>query len=199
MKIGERGYVQGDRLMFKFSNFLAQETFNKNYPTWLSDAKASLVNHDWSSGFFNVGIISRSWALLGSESVNMNVTGLNPAGCLQRGSDSFYLIRLLSDCKLGVYVQAIHGNSEEYARYVLVGTVDVKSNPVKVVPTPRASVKATPEPTPNQAKTPKPTPSSSSNQTQSKSKKTTITCIKGKLTKKVTAVSPKCPAGYKKK
>jgi hypothetical protein len=31
------------------------------------------------------------------------------------------------------------------------------------------------------------------------SKKTTITCIKGKLTKKVTAVNPKCPAGYKKK
>ncbi len=30
-------------------------------------------------------------------------------------------------------------------------------------------------------------------------KRTTITCIKGKLTKKVTAVSPKCPAGYKKK
>ena len=30
-------------------------------------------------------------------------------------------------------------------------------------------------------------------------KKTTITCIKGKLTKKVTAVNPKCPAGYKKK
>jgi hypothetical protein len=29
--------------------------------------------------------------------------------------------------------------------------------------------------------------------------KTTITCIKGKLSKKVTAVSPKCPAGYKKK
>ena len=30
-------------------------------------------------------------------------------------------------------------------------------------------------------------------------KKSTITCVKGKLTKKVTAVSPKCPAGYKKK
>ena len=30
-------------------------------------------------------------------------------------------------------------------------------------------------------------------------KKTTITCAKGKLTKKVTAVAPKCPAGYKKK
>ena len=30
-------------------------------------------------------------------------------------------------------------------------------------------------------------------------KKTTITCVKGKVTKKVTAVNPKCPTGYKKK
>jgi hypothetical protein len=30
-------------------------------------------------------------------------------------------------------------------------------------------------------------------------KATTITCVKGKTTKKVTAVNPKCPAGYKKK
>jgi hypothetical protein len=30
-------------------------------------------------------------------------------------------------------------------------------------------------------------------------KKTTITCVKGKLTKKVTAIKPKCPAGYKKR
>jgi hypothetical protein len=30
-------------------------------------------------------------------------------------------------------------------------------------------------------------------------KKTTITCVKGKLTKKVTGVKPKCPAGYKVK
>lgn len=29
-------------------------------------------------------------------------------------------------------------------------------------------------------------------------KKTTITCVKGKTTKKVTAVNPKCPTGYKK-
>ena len=32
-----------------------------------------------------------------------------------------------------------------------------------------------------------------------KSKKSTITCIKGKLTKKVVAVNPICPKGYKKK
>jgi secreted trypsin-like serine protease len=31
------------------------------------------------------------------------------------------------------------------------------------------------------------------------SKKTTITCVKGKLNKKVTAIKPKCPTGYKLK
>jgi hypothetical protein len=30
-------------------------------------------------------------------------------------------------------------------------------------------------------------------------KKTSITCVKGKTTKKVTAVKPTCPKGYKKK
>ena len=30
-------------------------------------------------------------------------------------------------------------------------------------------------------------------------KKTTITCVKGKTSKKVTAVAPKCPSGFKKK
>lgn len=30
-------------------------------------------------------------------------------------------------------------------------------------------------------------------------KQTTITCVKGKLVKKVTAVKPVCPKGYKKK
>jgi hypothetical protein len=30
-------------------------------------------------------------------------------------------------------------------------------------------------------------------------KKTSITCVKGKTSKKVTAINPKCPTGYKKK
>lgn len=36
-------------------------------------------------------------------------------------------------------------------------------------------------------------------QVMQKVRKSTITCIKGKSTKKVIAVNPKCPAGYKKK
>jgi hypothetical protein len=43
--------------------------------------------------------------------------------------------------------------------------------------------------------TPTPTPSAK----PAAAKKTTITCVKGKTSKKVTAVKPKCPTGFKKK
>ena len=42
-------------------------------------------------------------------------------------------------------------------------------------------------------------PSPTSKASQSAATKKTITCVKGKTTKKVTALSPKCPAGFKKK
>jgi hypothetical protein len=45
-----------------------------------------------------------------------------------------------------------------------------------------------PAQTPTPTETPKTAPA-----------KTTITCVKGKSTKKVTAVKPTCPTGYKKK
>jgi hypothetical protein len=51
-----------------------------------------------------------------------------------------------------------------------------------------AEVKPTPTPTPSASATSKPA-----------QKKTTITCVKGKTSKKVTAVAPKCPSGFKKK
>jgi hypothetical protein len=46
------------------------------------------------------------------------------------------------------------------------------------------------------APTPTPTPSASA---KPAAKAVTITCVKGKTSKKVTAVKPKCPTGYKKK
>jgi hypothetical protein len=54
--------------------------------------------------------------------------------------------------------------------------------------------------TPTASATPSASPSPSPSATVSTSAKaTTITCIKGKLTKKVTMVLPVCPTGYKKK
>jgi hypothetical protein len=46
---------------------------------------------------------------------------------------------------------------------------------------------------------PTPSPSASASAAPVVAKKTSITCVKGKTSKKVTAVNPKCPAGYKKK
>jgi len=66
------------------------------------------------------------------------------------------------------------------------------------IPTPVAT--ATPTPTPTETPVPTPTPSATVVATvKPAAKKTTITCVKGKTSKKVTAVNPKCPAGYKKK
>ena len=67
-------------------------------------------------------------------------------------------------------------------------------------PTPTPVATATPTPTPTETPVPTPTPSATVVATvKPAAKKTTITCVKGKTTKKVTAVNPKCPAGYKKK
>ena len=63
-----------------------------------------------------------------------------------------------------------------YTDYVNLGFVR-DPNPVIVKPTPIITIKPTP----------------------SKPIIKTITCIKGKLTKKVTGISPKCPTGYKVK
>lgn len=57
---------------------------------------------------------------------------------------------------------------------------------------------STPTPFPYYSDTPSSLPSPSST-VEPAPGKTTITCLKGKLIKKLTAVKPKCPAGYKKK
>ena len=54
-------------------------------------------------------------------------------------------------------------------------------------------------PTPAPSDTATPTPIKSPAEKLPSIKKTTITCVKGRLTKKVTAVKPVCPTGYKKK
>ncbi len=46
---------------------------------------------------------------------------------------------------------------------------------------------------------PTPSPTASASAAPVAAKKTSITCVKGKTSKKVTAVNPACPKGYKKK
>ena len=62
-----------------------------------------------------------------------------------------------------------------------------------LIPTP------TPTPTPAASTSPTTAPSPASSPTVISSKKVTITCVKGKQTKKVSGANPKCPQGFKKK
>ena len=72
--------------------------------------------------------------------------------------------------------------------YMSANGFTYSSPTVKVKLSQEAEVVVTPTPTPTPSTSAKPV-----------AKTVTITCIKGKTSKKVTAVKPKCPSGYKKK
>lgn len=90
-------------------------------------------------------------------------------------------------------------------RFWIPGQFDVNSpqftSLLKVLPTPTPTPSPTPVVTPSSTTTPSPvaTPSATPQNEAKVLVKTTITCVKGKLTKKVKGVNPKCPKGYKKK
>ena len=75
------------------------------------------------------------------------------------------------------------------------------SSPVIQVKLTQEAPAPTPTPTPIATQAPAPVESAAPAPTLKPvmAKKITITCVKGKLVKKVSAVKPKCPAGYKKK
>ena len=90
------------------------------------------------------------------------------------------------------------GYLEGYSR--LVGSSLAKPAPiVTATPIPTPTVSATPTPIPTTSATPTPSPSPTVTPTPSAKAKKTITCMKGKTIKKVTAENPKCPKGYKKR
>jgi hypothetical protein len=69
---------------------------------------------------------------------------------------------------------------------------------VKVKLTQDKPVVATPTPSPSASPTVSPTTSKQTSTASSVVKKKSITCVKGATSKKVVAVNPKCPKGYKK-
>ena len=106
-----------------------------------------------------------------------------------------------------VYVAAINSSKsfKESQRNIEANLAKFGLTLIKPTPTPTPSQSTQPTPTPSQSTQPTPTPSQSTKPVVVTSKKptlpkkTTITCVKGKTAKKVTAVKPKCPTGYKVK
>lgn len=94
-----------------------------------------------------------------------------------------------------------YGRAEGYGRIIgstlplpiVIPTPTPTPTPVPTV-TPSPSATPTPTPTITASSTPTPTPTLSAIRVKS-----TITCLKGKLAKKVTAFNPQCPIGFKKR
>jgi hypothetical protein len=125
--------------------------------------------------------IARELVFSWSELVNPNSE--TPSVCIANGQE----IKLFStgNCRLTYFMPATESRlaSDTFIQSFKV----LKEGEVEVVPTPVATPTPTPTPTPVATPTAKPVV------------KKTITCVKGKKTVKKTAVSPKCPAGYKLK
>jgi len=99
--------------------------------------------------------------------------------------------------------------ADSFTKFQVIGKAFKVFNQAQISPAPQTSsdpklnnsISASPSPLPSQSSpapsviiTVTPTPKSSAN-----SRQTTITCVKGKITKKVSGLNPKCPAGYLKK
>ena len=145
------------------------------------------------------------------QSLNYTVgaSHLDSKGDLFKG---YYQLNLRSDVARCLYgfgsapIQAkIEVSSSDGTPSVATTVINEKDGWLKMTAggftfsTPSIKVKLSQEaPTPAPTATPTPTPSPTAT-AKPAAKKITISCVKGKTTKKVTAINPKCPTGYKKK
>lgn len=119
------------------------------------------------------------------------------------GANENVVTELLNEKNGWIYLSAAGFTySEPLIRVTLFQDPEPTPTPTpSPTPSPIVTVTPTPSPSSNLPQSPaaSPSPSPSKSTLVVATKKITITCIKGKLVKKVTAINPKCPAGYKKK
>jgi hypothetical protein len=173
----------------------------------------------------SIGLVTTSAMVYGSGppefkdgTLDYQVAGLhlNPDGSVFSGRYDLLMDKTIAKCLYGfatnipVYAEVQVVNADGTSRittailredgpFLKLGVYGITfSSPtikVKLLEVGAAKPAATPTAKPE----PTPTPSASAAAPVAAAKKTSITCVKGKTSKKVTAVSPKCPAGYKKK
>ena len=134
-----------------------------------------------------------SWDVLPNPISTSSESALDPTG-YETGTNTWRIY----------YASAAPGKRTDENYILKRATLSWKESVVTPTPTPTPVATATPTPTPTPSETASATPTPTSTPTvaatvKPAAKKTTITCVKGKKTKKVTAVKPKCPKGYKKK
>ena len=136
-----------------------------------------------------------SWDVLPNPISTNSESALDPTG-YETGTNTWRIY----------YASAAPGKRTDENYILKRATLSWKASVATPTPTPTPVATATPTPTPTPtpsetaSATPTPTPTPTVVATvKPAAKKTTITCVKGKKTKKVTAVKPKCPKGYKKR
>ena len=136
-----------------------------------------------------------SWDVLPNPISTNSESALDPTG-FETGTNTWRIY----------YASAAPGKRTDENYILKRATLSWKASVATPTPTPTPVATATPTPTPTPtpsetaSATPTPTPTPTVVATvKPAAKKTTITCVKGKKTKKVTAVKPKCPKGYKKR
>ncbi len=138
-------------------------------------------------------------------------THLNSKGDLNQGKFNLAINKEVAECLWGVKAEnlseaRVDVTYSDGKPIVGTTTLQVKADWVYInienftFSSPTFNIKATEKakPTPNELALPTPMPSPSSQPVKSMNK-STITCVKDKITRKITAVNPKCPKGFKKK
>ena len=140
------------------------------------------------------------------ESQNLNYKVLSPhytsTGEIAKGTYDLILSSSVARCIYGFTTAPIQANltilSEDGSPQVATQVINERNGWLTLsaagftYSSPTIKVKLTQE-----APAPTPTPTATTPTVVKKS--VTITCVKGKTSKKVTGLSPKCPSGYKKK
>lgn len=170
-------------------------SYNVNAPHFKMDGKTI------TQGFFQA-TIPKAWLDCKwpgntlSKAANVSISVTDTDGVMQVVTSS----AVVRNGKLDIKVSGFHFSSP---RIQIRPSSDVEVSPT---PTPSPSstptVTATPSATPTVTATPSASATPTATPTASAApvaKKVTITCVKGKSVKKVTAVKPVCPKGYKKK
>ncbi len=145
----------------------------------------------FSDGTLNYKVASAHFNPDGSEfkgTYNL-VMRSDVARCLYKFSSAplAATIEVLNDSGQSSIVTTVFGERKGWVELAAYNFT-FSSPTVRVKLSQEAEAVATPAPTPTPSASAKPV-----------AKAVTITCVKGKTSKKVTAVKPKCPTGYKKK
>lgn len=130
-----------------------------------------------------------NWKIATSALNNLNVYAGDPTG-YELSANKFRIYYWTSPFHMGT------GPATGFT--LRRGTLELKQVDTPT-PTPTPSAMATPSPSASPTIEATATPAATPTMSVVKKKLITIQCIKGKTVKKVTAVAPKCPAGFKKK